>query len=122
MIYKDHFLKIPNEIASRKDLGGGGGVGDKILRPRITIFRSDTHTCRRKGFIIRSESMCYSSCIHNTMQAQVMYPYHSVADPREGPGGPSPCPPPPLFLDQTEAQRAKKKVFLRLPPLISGSR
>ena len=35
--------------------GGGGGVGYKILRPGITILRLDTHTCRRKGFIIRSE-------------------------------------------------------------------
>jgi len=33
-----------------------------------------------------------------------------VVDPREGPGGPTP-----LFLDQTEAQRAEK-IFLRLSP------
>ena len=33
----------------------------------------------------------------------------SVADPGEGPGGPAPpLPPPPLFLDQTEARRAEK--------------
>ena len=30
--------------------------------------------------------------------------------------------PPPLFLDQNEARRAEKKIFLRPgPPLISGS-
>ena len=33
----------------------------------------------------------------------------AVADPGEGPGGPSL--PLPLFLDQTEAQRAEKKCF-----------
>ena len=32
----------------------------------------------------------------------------SVADPGEGPGGPAPPLPPPLFLDQTEARRAEK--------------
>ena len=37
--------------------------------------------------------------------------YYSVADPGEGPGGPSP----PLFLDQTEAQRGEKE-FLDPPP------
>ena len=44
---------------------------------------------------------------------------YSVADPREGPGGPPP-PLPPLFLDQTEAQRAKKNVFETPPPLSQG--
>ena len=42
-----------------------------------------------------------------------------VMDPGEGPGGPAP--PPPIFLDQTEAQRAK--IFLggdRPPPLCQG--
>ena len=34
-----------------------------------------------------------------------------VADPGEGPGGPSP-----LFLDQTEARRVKKKIKTRPPP------
>ena len=36
----------------------------------------------------------------------------AVADPGEGPGcvGDLPTPPPTLFLDQTEAQRAKKKI------------
>ena len=38
---------------------------------------------------------------------------YSVADPGE-----SPHPTPPLFLDQTEAQRSKKN-FLRPPPLLS---
>ena len=33
----------------------------------------------------------------------------SVADPGEGPGGPAPPLPPPLFLDQTEARRAEKR-------------
>ena len=32
----------------------------------------------------------------------------SVADPEEWPGGPAPSPPPPLFLDQTEARGAEK--------------
>ena len=41
----------------------------------------------------------------------------SVADPREGPGGVRP----PLFLDQTEAWRAEKKIFGHCPPLFSGS-
>ena len=42
----------------------------------------------------------------------------SVADPGEGPGGPSL----PLFLDQNEAQRAEKNFFWgRGPLLISGS-
>ena len=49
----------------------------------------------------------------------------TVADPGDGPGGT----PPPLFLDQTEAQRAKKLFFWRpafpppqppLPPLSQG--
>ena len=35
----------------------------------------------------------------------------TVADSEEGPGGP----PPPLFLDQTEARRAEKNFFLRPP-------
>ena len=36
--------------------------------------------------------------------------------------GPAPPPPSPflLFLDQTEARRAQKKFFLRLPPLSQG--
>ena len=33
-----------------------------------------------------------------------------MADPGEGPWGPAP-PPPPLFLDQTEARRAEKIFF-----------
>ena len=43
----------------------------------------------------------------------------SVADPREGRGGPGP---PPLFLDQIEARRAKKYIFFgdRGPPLSEG--
>ena len=41
----------------------------------------------------------------------------SVAGPGEGPRGPGP----PLFLDQTEAQRDEKCVFKNRPPLISGS-
>ena len=41
-----------------------------------------------------------------------------MADPGEGPGGPNP--PPPLFLDQTEARRAEKN-FLETPhPLSKG--
>ena len=40
----------------------------------------------------------------------------SVEDPEEGPGGP--CPP--LFLDQTEAQRAEKIIFKTAPPLSEG--
>ena len=39
-----------------------------------------------------------------------------------GPGGPSPHPPPPLFLDQTEAQRAEKKTFGDLSPSSQGPR
>ena len=40
-----------------------------------------------------------------------------MADPGEGPGGPSP----PLFLDQTEAQRAEKNLFeAGVPPLSQG--
>ena len=38
--------------------------------------------------------------------------YVAVVDPGEGSRGPSPH----LFLDQTEALRAKKKFLLRLPP------
>ena len=34
----------------------------------------------------------------------------SVADPGVGPGG-HPPPPPTLFLDQTESQRAEKKIY-----------
>lgn len=46
---------------------------------------------------------------------------YSVADPWEGPGGPAP-PLPPLFLDQTEAQRDEQKMFLETrPPLITWS-
>ena len=44
----------------------------------------------------------------------------SVADPREGRGGPGP---PPLFLDQIEARRAKKYIFFGdrpRPPLSEG--
>ena len=41
-----------------------------------------------------------------------------MADPGEGPGGPSP----PLFLDQKGAQRAEKKNFRdRASPLSEGS-
>ena len=36
-----------------------------------------------------------------------------VMDPGEGPGGPAP--PAPIFLDQTEAQRAKKIFFESVP-------
>ena len=36
----------------------------------------------------------------------------SVADPGEEPGGPGP----PLFLDQTEARRAEKRLFETGPP------
>ena len=39
--------------------------------------------------------------------------YSTVADPGEGPGGVRPLP---LFLDQTEARRAKKHFFGRPPP------
>ena len=41
-----------------------------------------------------------------------------VMDPGEGPG--TPAPPPPIFLDQTEAQRAKKIFFETAPPLCQG--
>lgn len=41
-----------------------------------------------------------------------------VMDPGEGPGGPAP---PPIFLDQTEAQRAKIFFFETSPPLMLGS-
>ena len=41
----------------------------------------------------------------------------SVADPGEGPGGPTT----PLLLDQTEARRVEKKILETGPPLISGS-
>ena len=56
----------------------------------------------------------------------MIYCTRTVADPGEGP---SPTPPPPLFLDQTKAQRAKKLFFWRLafpppqpslPPLSPG--
>ena len=40
------------------------------------------------------------------------YSYLPVADPGEGPG---PAPPP-LFLDQTEARKAEKIIFLGLAP------
>ena len=44
---------------------------------------------------------------------------NAVADPGEGPEA---CPPPPLFLDHTEARRAGKIFFFSPgPPLISGS-
>ena len=39
----------------------------------------------------------------------------TVADPGEGPGG---GPVPPLFLDQTEAQRAEKNFFQTVPPYL----
>ena len=38
-----------------------------------------------------------------------------MADPGRGPGAPA-TPPPLLFLDQTQAQRAKKIFFWRLDP------
>ena len=52
-----------------------------------------------------------------------LYPFTtSVADPGEGPMGPALLPfppPPPIFLDQTEARRAEKKFSGdRAPPLI----
>ena len=40
-----------------------------------------------------------------------------MVDPGEGPGGPVP----PLFLDQTEAQRAENIFLGDCPPFISGS-
>ena len=42
---------------------------------------------------------------------------NTVADPGEGPGGPAP--PLPIFLDQNEAQRAKKDFFETEAPLLS---
>ena len=39
-----------------------------------------------------------------------------VMDPGEGPGGTAP---PPIFLDQTEAQRVKKNFFETAPPPLS---
>ena len=43
---------------------------------------------------------------------------YALADPGEGPGGPG-GPGPPLFLDQTEARRAEKKIFeTGLPPYL----
>ena len=38
---------------------------------------------------------------------------------RRGPGSPA-SPPPPLFLDQTEARRAEKKIFETAPLLSQG--
>ena len=43
----------------------------------------------------------------------------SVVDPGEGPGGGGAWSP--LFLDQTEAQRAEKTFSDTRPPLLSGS-
>ena len=44
----------------------------------------------------------------------------AVGDPAKGLGGPAPRPPPPLFLEQTEAWRAEKKFLeTELPPYIS---
>ena len=40
----------------------------------------------------------------------------SVVDPGEWPRWPGPSPPPPLFLDETEAQRAKKIFEDQAPP------
>ena len=54
------------------------------------------------------------------MDIQVTMIQIIVADPVEGPGYPLPHS---YFSDQTEAQRAKKKVFWRLPsptPLCQG--
>ena len=48
----------------------------------------------------------------------------AVGDPAKGPGGPAPGPLPPgpllpLFLDQTEARKAEKKILeTELPPFI----
>ena len=47
----------------------------------------------------------------------------AVADPGEGPGGPAPPPPPSplpplLFLSETEARRAEKKIFGDRPPYL----
>ena len=42
---------------------------------------------------------------------------NTVADPGEGPRGPAP--PLPIFLDQNEAQRAKKDFFETEAPLLS---
>ena len=41
------------------------------------------------------------------------YRFNTVVDPGEGPGG---APPLPLFLDQTEAVRIEKKIFLETAP------
>ena len=45
----------------------------------------------------------------------MLHPLSPVVDPGEGAGGPAP----PLYLDQTEARRAEKKIFetSRPPPL-----
>ena len=42
------------------------------------------------------------------------YRFNTVVDPGEGPGGGGP--PLPLFLDQTEAVRIEKKIFLETAP------
>ena len=44
---------------------------------------------------------------------EIMYKACAVADLGEGPGGPGL----PLFLDQTEARRAEKKIFFKTAPL-----
>ena len=73
-----------------------------------------------------SGMMKYFFCWHveeneismNTSLYQVdmfVYSPQSVEDPGEGPGGPSP-----LFLDQTEARRAKKEFFKTGPLLSQG--
>ena len=43
-----------------------------------------------------------------TVHYSLLLPTNLVADPGEGPGGPGP----PLFLDQTEARRAEKKMTI----------
>ena len=64
---------------------------------------------------ILSHYKIFDHLAHTKHKSSVPYSCISAADPGEGPWWPT-LPPPHLFLDQTEAQKAAKRLFFFSPP------
>ena len=115
------------------DKGGRGKTGDKgdpgfpgVQGPKgppgISASLNSWKTCAWKRVYPLQEYGLLK--VYLFIHFFFLYPFTtSVADPGEGPMGPAPLtpPPPPIFLDQTEAQRAEKKFSGdRVPHLSRG--
>ena len=112
------------------DKGGRGKTGDKgdpgfpgVQGPKgppgISASLNSWKTCAWKRVYPLQEYGLLK--VYLFIHCVFLYPFTtSVADPGEGPMGPALLPPPPpIFLDQTEARRAEKKFTGdRAPPLI----